>query len=177
MNRKITTIIAAVILLAGGSILTAHAQEDRPEKKEWKERLEARKQELFKELNLTDAQRQQLDANRKKNQESTKALRQSIRDNMELMGRELEKDALDMARINEIQAEIKSAHAKIMDNRLQGILEVRGILTPEQFKRFSEHMQKEKDKLRQKMSEFRDGPKGGSGGGGSEGGPGDELAP
>lgn len=169
MNRKTTTIIAAVMLLTGGLVLTVHAQDGSPEKKEWKERMEAKKQVLFKELNLTDAQKQQLDENRKKSQESTKALRQSIRDNMDLMGKELEKDALDMARINQIQVEIKSAHAKIMDNRLQGILEVRSILTPEQFKRFSEHMKKEKDMFRQKMSQMRDVP-----GNGPQGRHGDE---
>lgn len=168
MNIRVASILTAATILCAGSFLPVYAQEGAPDKKEWKERMEAKKQELFKELNLTDAQKQQLDENRKKSQESSKALRQSIREKMELIRKELEKDTLDMARINQIQAEIKDAHAKIIDNRLQGILQVRGILTPEQFKKFSSHMQKEKDMFRQKMSERR---------GGSEGGPGDEQPP
>jgi Spy/CpxP family protein refolding chaperone len=43
-----------------------------------------------------------------------------------------------MNRINRLHSETKKLHAEMADHRLEGILEVREILTPEQFSEFME---------------------------------------
>ncbi len=149
MNKKMMSlaVVAAVVMLL--SSLPVHAGGPDGEEgysSKWKERMEARKQEMFKELNLTDEQKQKLDENRKKHKEDAEGLYGRMKELRTAMRQELEKDVLDMAKINQIQSQIKEANAQMMDDRLNGILEVRGILTPEQYKKFSAKMHEHKER-------------------------------
>jgi Spy/CpxP family protein refolding chaperone len=167
----IATMIVAVLFMFTGLSVPAYSEGtegNQKDRKEWKERMESKRQGLFKELNLTDVQKKQLDENRAKNREVMETLRKSMQESKEQMRQELQKETLDMGKIYQLQGQIKEAQAKITDNRLQGILEVHNILTPEQFKKFSEHMEKQKDRFRQKRSEHREGPADGSQGGPGE---------
>jgi Spy/CpxP family protein refolding chaperone len=173
--------IVAVLFMFTGLSVPAYSEGpegNQKDRQEWKERMESKMQGLFKELNLTEAQKKQLDENRAKNREAMETLGKSMRENKEQMRKELQKDTLDMGKINQLQTQIKETQAKMTDNRLQGILEVHNILTPEQFKKFSEHMEKQKDRFRQKRSEHReghaDGPQGGRGDNPHEG-PADQM--
>jgi Spy/CpxP family protein refolding chaperone len=49
---------------------------------------------------------------------------------------------LDMAQINQFHTTLKDLHGRRADHRLEGILEVRKILTPEQFSEFMELMER-----------------------------------
>lgn len=147
MNKKMMSAAFGAALILMMSSLSVYAggpdgETDRSVK--WKERMEARKQEMFNELNLTDEQKQKLEENRKKNKDEAQGLRGHIKELKTAMRQELEKDTLDMGKINQIQSQMKEAQAQMMDNRLKGILEVRGILTPEQFKKFSAKMEEHK---------------------------------
>lgn len=148
MNKKIIQIAVAAVFIAISS-LSVYAggpdgEKDHSEK--WKERIEARKQEMFKELNLTDEQKQKIDDNSTKNRNDAKGLYSQMKELRNAMRQELEKDTLDLDKINQIQSQIKQTNEQIMDNRLQGILEVRGILTPEQFRKFSEKMNEHRER-------------------------------
>lgn len=149
MNKKMMSIAAVAALVVMMCTVSVHAGDAGDEdgfSAKWKERMEAKKQEMFKELNLTDEQRSKLEENRKKRKESSSVLWKSMKDLRDAMRQELEKDTLDMARINQIQSQMKEAQAQMMDNRLQGILEVRSILTSEQFRKFSVKMQEHKER-------------------------------
>lgn len=148
MKKKmmLITMGAAFILMA--SSLPVHAgRRDGEEGRssQWKERKEARKQEIFKELNLTDEQKQRLEDKRKQHMDGAQDLRKNMKELKEALRQELEKESLDMAKINQIQAQIKEAQAQMMDNRLEGVLELRGVLTPEQYKEFTAKMQENKE--------------------------------
>jgi Spy/CpxP family protein refolding chaperone len=95
--------------------------------------------QIYKDLNLTAEQKKLLDENKNQNRQEMKALFQSIKDKRALLQQELQKDQLDMGKINQIQGEMKEFQGKMLDRRLTGILEVRKILTPEQFKKFLSH--------------------------------------
>ena len=60
------------------------------------------------------------------------------------MRQELQNPTLNMDKINQIQSELKASQAQMLDARLQGILEIRKILTPEQFTKFSAKMEEHK---------------------------------
>lgn len=113
------------------------------------EKMDAKQQQLYRDLNLTKEQKKLLEENKNKNREQMKELFHNMRIGMILMRQELQKDQLDMGKINQINNELKQLQAQMLDYRLQSILEVRKILTPEQFKKFEA-------KMEERTSHFRD---------------------
>jgi Spy/CpxP family protein refolding chaperone len=101
-------------------------------------------QEIFKQLDLTDEQKQQLETAKKQHRTEAASDRRAIRDAREAMRVELMKSQLDMAKIRQIHSQIKSLQDKMEDERLNSILTVRTILTQEQFQKFSSLMHKHK---------------------------------
>jgi len=93
-------------------------------------------QEIFKQLNLTDEQKKELEANKQQNRVQMKAVHQQMKVAMDAMQDELMKPQLDMDRIHELHAKIKSLQNQTEDQRLNSILAVRQILTTDQFTKF-----------------------------------------
>jgi Spy/CpxP family protein refolding chaperone len=113
-------------LLCAALIIPAYGQEKRPE----------HFKKMFEQLNLSDKQKQAMEANKaahrgklKHNFEKMKALKEEF--NTELM-----KPKLNMGKINTLQNQFKTFQAQLVDDRLNSILAVRKILTPEQFAKF-----------------------------------------
>ena len=94
--------------------------------------------ELYQQLNLSDRQKQGLEKNRKKNHQRIKQLRQRKRELKRQLTEELKKKKLDQKRITKIKAELNQVQAQLSDLRLEGIMGVREILTPEQYNQFLE---------------------------------------
>lgn len=99
-------------------------------------------EEMVKELGLTEEQQKKIEEHKKTMMEKAKALREEIQQKKEAIGAELQKEQLDMEKINVLQAEIKALIAQREDGRLKGILEMREILTLEQFQKLHEKMGK-----------------------------------
>lgn len=110
------------------------------EDEKWEEKHEEKMREIHKQLGLTPDQEKQLEEHRKAHREQAKALRAQLKEKREALRLELEKPQLDMDRISAVHAEMKQIHDKLADHRLQGILEVRRIVSAEQFKKFHELM-------------------------------------
>jgi Spy/CpxP family protein refolding chaperone len=143
MNPLKFVLVALVFPAILCSSLNASADSEKMDgmRSKWHEKMEARHQELFKDLGLNDQQKKALEDNKDKNRGQSKAMRQSMHEKMTQLRQELQKDTLDMGKINQIQGELKALQGQLLDQRLAGILEVRKILTPEQFKTFSEKME------------------------------------
>ncbi len=92
--------------------------------------------EVFKQLNLNPEQEKQLKAHRNKQKEQGKSIHESIKAKREEMKIELQKQELNMAKVNKINSELKSIKSEKSDLRLECILKVREILTAEQFVKF-----------------------------------------
>lgn len=107
-----------------------------------KEKMEARFKEVSKELNLTPEQEEQLKKHRTQSREEMKEFRKKIADKREELGKELQKQKLDMEKISQLNSELKIMHSEMQDNRLKGILEVRNILSLEQYIKFKEFIGK-----------------------------------
>ncbi len=105
-------------------------------------RMENRIQQMFEQLDLNDEQKKMIEANRAKNKDAKNTLREEMKANMKAMGEELKKADLDMPKINALHEASKQLFNKMADQRFNSILEVRKILTKEQFAKFTEMMEK-----------------------------------
>ena len=99
-------------------------------------KMEQKRQKMWDELNLTADQKKQLEANKTKNREGMKASFEKMKSCRESLKQELMKPDLDMGKISAIQSEIKALEAQMTDAHLNSVLEVRKILTHEQFEKF-----------------------------------------
>ncbi|HPS20495.1 MAG TPA: Spy/CpxP family protein refolding chaperone [Candidatus Omnitrophota bacterium] len=113
-------------------------------KKKFEEMMNAKWQQLCKELGISEAQKKSLDENMKNNRTEMMSLGKAMHEKRELMKKEIQNEKLDMDKVVKINGEIKELQSKMADRQLSGILEVRKILTPEQFKKFSEKMEEGK---------------------------------
>ena len=101
-------------------------------------------QEIYSQLNLTDDQKKQLEANKQQHRAKMENVRREIKADKETLKEELMKPQLDMPKINAIHDQIKSLQNQMEDVKLNSILGVRTILTPEQFLKFINLMHKHK---------------------------------
>ena len=113
-------------------------------------KMDAKRQETYNDLGLTDGQRKLLEENKNKHREQAKALFTRSHQLMDSLRQELEKSELNMEAINQTNGELKQLQAQMLDNRLERILEVRKILTPEQFKKFENTMNERAEHLKNK---------------------------
>jgi Spy/CpxP family protein refolding chaperone len=98
-----------------------------------------RKMEKVQELlGLNDEQKARLKEHRRRHFTEVKELRGKIHSKMEELRKELEKASLDEGKVRAIHSDIKSLRIKEEDNRLEAILTMHKILTPEQHKKFME---------------------------------------
>ena len=93
-------------------------------------------QEIYNQLDLTEDQRKLLEDNKSQSREQMKTSFGKKRSLRESLRQELMKPNLDMNKINDLQSQLKTNHSEMTDHRLNSILEVRKILSPEQFAKF-----------------------------------------
>ncbi len=104
-----------------------------------------RAQEIYSQLNLTDEQKKRLEANKQQHRAKMQSAHQGIKADKEALKGELMKSQLDMPKINQIHDQIKSLQNQMEDEKLNSIIAVRAILTPEQYLKFVNLMHKHKE--------------------------------
>ena len=105
---------------------------------EMREEMKARMLEVFKQLELSPEQEKQLQAHRMNHRGQAGEFHKSVKAKKDAIRNELQKEELNMEEIYKIHNELKSMFSQKADHRLEGILEVRKILTAEQFRKFCE---------------------------------------
>ena len=111
------------------------------DEKKWEERAAA----MNKQLGLSPEQETQLKAHREKHRGEMKELYQKIKAKREDLQAALQKEDFNAGQVKQIHAELKTLKSEAEDDRLEGILEVRKVLTPEQFNKFTELKKNRKD--------------------------------
>jgi len=134
--------ILGLFLLASPSL--ARAENQVPDGPGLRGHAPGRIQEIYKQLDLTDEQKKQLEANKQQHRTVMESVRRELKSDKEALRAELMKPQLDMSRINSIHHQIKDLQNQMEDNKLNSILAVRSILTPEQFSKFGELMHRHK---------------------------------
>ena len=132
--KKVLLGVSGLYILAAMSL--AHAQNPVVEGPSQKWHSGQRIQEIYNQLNLTDDQKKQLEANKQQHRAKIQSVRQAMKTQREALQEELMKPRLDMPKINAIHHQIKSLQSQMEDDRLSSIIAVRAILTPEQFFKF-----------------------------------------
>lgn len=140
--KKVLCSCLGVYLFAVLSL--AHAQSAPDEDIAVKEHMGQHIQAIYSQLNLTDVQKQQLEANKQEHRSKMENARQAMKTNRQELQEELMKPQLDMPKINAIHGQIKALQAQMEDVKLSSILAVRAILTPEQFSKFVNLMHRHK---------------------------------
>ena len=124
------------LILSASTVLAQPYGRDKRDPEVMKERREAHMQRIQEQLNLNEEQQELLEAHKAKHREAMKVFHEAIKTKRGELKTELEKQELDMDQIRKLHSEMKELDAKMADHRLEGILEVREILTPEQFTEF-----------------------------------------
>ena len=151
MKNKLKIMAAVALMGCLGIASFSHAQTttDLTEQEaqvieRMREKREEMKLKMQEELGLTEEQQQKLEEHRDAHRSQNKVNRETMDKLHEQLKAEVEKEEIDTATITSIHEQIKALDNQIADHRLEGMLEIREILTPEQFKKFHEKFGKGK---------------------------------
>ena len=149
MNKtRIITLILAVVLTVSGA---AYAMQ----KDGYKHYGDEQKRDVFKALNLTQEQQKNLEENRNAQREEMKKLRAAMKEKQTQLQQALKDPSTDRVSVEPIVNEIKSLQAQSIELRVNGILAVKNILTPQQYAEFQQIMDKRKEGRKGRFSEQR----------------------
>ncbi|NQT95202.1 MAG: Spy/CpxP family protein refolding chaperone [Candidatus Omnitrophica bacterium] len=131
-------------------------EEDRSYREERGEggRSEHRKKEaignLVEELGLSEEQVEELTALKESHRDTQKQLHESLKEANNNLRKELESPEVSKS-VWKVAEEVKGIQAQMVDSRIEHILAVKEILTPEQFEKFQEKFFEMKERRGEKM--------------------------
>ena len=148
MKRSPKMMYAAILTLAAwmlcGNALAAEEakQATAPDAKSAKHDWEGKRDAFFDELKITPEQRQKLKAHREANKEKMKAVRSELKAKHDELRNLLKEPTVDKAKLEAVRADIRNLTGKMVDQRIESMLMLKEILTPEQFTKMNEKMEK-----------------------------------
>ena len=135
-------IVATIILISTISTVSAQPADEMPGMEKQQQNKE-RWENLVEELDLTFRQWRKIRNYLKANEGKIKAWGEQLLMKKAELKTEIEKIDTDKEKINTIASDIKNLLGRIMDQGIEYILSIKGILTPEQFVKFREKMEEE----------------------------------
>jgi len=91
--------------------------------------------EYLQELNLTPEQMEQFTKQREEKRSAMEGLRNSIREKHRELREELDRETTDSEKLASIVSDLKSLEAQRIDQKVKSIVQMKEILTPEQFQK------------------------------------------
>lgn len=113
---------------------------------------EGKSDELINELNLTPSQQEQLKKQRGEHGQKFRDTNEQLRGKELELRQELEKDVTDKRKVDELMGEIKVLQGQRLEQRVEGTMSMKEILTPEQFRLFRE---KTKANFKDRRDDFK----------------------
>ncbi|MBP9853763.1 MAG: periplasmic heavy metal sensor [Candidatus Omnitrophica bacterium] len=143
-------LIGAIFLTVSPMVFaenTADGNEDVSQERheKFKAKMEERINKMHEELGLSEEQKKELNSHREQQSKDREEFFNQMRAKRKELAQELQKPELNMERVNAIHSEIKDMMNKKADQKLAHILNVRKVLTPEQFSKFMGLMEKHKN--------------------------------
>jgi Spy/CpxP family protein refolding chaperone len=148
-KTKLIIIGLAVVFLATSTVYAQMPGQKQKPADEYRGR-------MAKELNLTQEQEVKLEANRKAQRQEVNKLLTAIKEKQAKLGEELNKPGATRASIQTLAGEIKSLQAQLTDSRINGILAVKQILSPEQFDKFGQMTEKRQQNRKDRFSHWHE---------------------
>ena len=144
--KQIAILIGVVVLI--GFSLTVYTQPCAYSMERIRGSKEKKFEKLAKELNLTEEQKTQLKECREARMEKVMSLHDELVQEIKKLRAELEKTETDRRGIARISTRLKIIRGEMFDQRIEGILELKEILTPEQFQQLSEKRKASREKFK-----------------------------
>lgn len=145
-NKLLVCGVVLGVLVASNAL----ANDEKPGRQhaEWEKKMDG----VLNTLNLTEEQHAQLKTVHEKYRGEGKELMEAMFSKREELETAIESDTLDEAKVKQLHAELKELKTKMEDKRLEGIIAVRHILTPEQFKKFNAQKKEMRKQFRESRS-------------------------
>jgi len=137
-------LVVSIFLLSTINVFSEDEQgfHNKEHHKEW----QAKKAKMYEELGITEEQKKAFKLHKDSHHKETKALREKIKAKRKAFRQALEDPNADNNTIKAANNELKALSNSLDDSRLNGVLEIRKILTPEQFQKFNEMEKNHKKK-------------------------------
>lgn len=127
-------LLAVLGLMLSGSVAYAETQDQgQALENPGKGRFQKCEGKFFKDLGLTAEQKEKLKAQRESRKEASCALRDQMKTKMKVLHESLGQSTVDKAQLNTLVAEINMLKGQLFSQRIDGILAMKEVLTPEQF--------------------------------------------
>ena len=137
MKSRLTAVFIALASMVSLAVITPAFAEGNDQYAETQHK-HAGKQDFMKKLNLSPEQESQITKQQDMNKEKGNELRDKMRAKRLELKQELEKPTVDTNKINAIIVDIKTLMGEQLDFRVNNILAMKQILTPEQFKKLQD---------------------------------------
>ncbi len=108
---------------------------------------------VIEDLSLTPEQQTQFKEQRQQHHQEVQALQEQLRDKRQALKNELSKPSSDEDALQGIASDMKKLQGQMIDYRIDRVLEMKQILTPEQYQTFHQKIEERKDKPRGKWRE------------------------
>ena len=144
MKSKSTAVFIALASIVSLALITPAFAEWNSQNTEMQHK-HAGNQDFMKKLNLSPEQKSQITKQQDMNKEKENELRDKMHAKRLELKQELEKSEVDTNKVNAIIVDIKTLTGEQLDLRVNSILAMKQILTPEQFKKLQD-MKEEKYK-------------------------------
>lgn len=113
-------------------------------------------EEIAKEINLTDEQKQQIETMAKADKDKKKEIRKQMKEKFKAIDAELLKENYDINVINGLTADIQALQSEMAKTNIDSKVQMRSILTYDQFKQIEEIKEKNKEKFMNKAMEKKE---------------------
>lgn len=151
--------LAAVLILSSSAAYAYHPDDKDGRREEMRKKHEQVMDNLIQELGLSRQQQNEINKQRQEHKAAREGLREKIQARRELLKEELQKDTVDRGKVYTLVDQITQLKGQMYRLKVDGILGMRDILTPEQYKDFKTRMDQKKEEFKR-----RRGKKGGRGG-------------
>lgn len=146
-NTQVNRLLCAgfVMMLFTAVSVWAQPSDDNPGRMQ---RHENKMEKIIQELNLTPQQQEQIKQLRAQREGQAKSLRDGLRSARQSLKAELDRQNIDEAKVKTIAQELKQLEGQMIDMRISRVLEMKKVLTPEQYQILQE-------KIKQNMHQRR----------------------
>ena len=141
IKKAILLVVAATFLL-GSTLYAEHGYSGKKGIEYYGK--EDKLESLRGELGITPEQEAKLSEQRKEFKAKNKKLMEGLRSKRKELKEELEKQHMNRARVNKIVKDIKNLTGEKLQNRVDKIVSMKNIFTPEQFEKLQDMMERKR---------------------------------
>lgn len=155
MSGKIGKIMALMIVFSLTAVAGAFGEGNCVPSHEMREKMFGR---MFRDPDLTETQQWQLKEHFKKTKQAREGIKTQMRSARRLLREELGKPDASADRVSMLTGILKDASAEGIDSRLNSLIQIKEILTPEQYREFLKRPQQHRTgKSKRRLDEKRYG--------------------